>query len=289
MFYIYLHLRKSDNKPFYIGKGTISQKRAYSHSDRNQHWRNTVKKHGLKVEILAEWAIEQEAFEHEKFLISCFKDMGHKLVNMTDGGEGMSGFKHTQESIERGAAKQRGRTKETHPGVAKSAEAQRGRTKEKHKYLAERSDLRRGTRKETHGYVARQSKSLTGRTKETHESIAISAEKRRGRTKETHEYLAKKSEKMIGKTKETNESVAKMAETKRGRTKETHSGVARMAEKLTGRTKETHEGVRKQAETMSKKMIGRFWVNNGAVSKFIDKDLPLPEGFVLGRIKKAKA
>ncbi len=98
MFYTYLHLRESDNKPFYIGKGTISQKRAYSHSDRNEHWRNTVKKHGLKVEILAEWAIEQEAFEHEKFLISCFKELGHKLVNMTDGGEGSSGLVHSGET-----------------------------------------------------------------------------------------------------------------------------------------------------------------------------------------------
>ena len=35
---------------------------------------------------------EQEAFEHEKFLILCFKDMGTSLCNQTDGGEGVSGL-----------------------------------------------------------------------------------------------------------------------------------------------------------------------------------------------------
>ncbi len=95
MFYTYLHLRESDNKPFYIGKG--KDKRAWTHKKRNPHWKNTVAKHGLKVEILAEWADEEMAFEHEKFLIECFKNMGHKLVNMTDGGEGFSGGRHTEE------------------------------------------------------------------------------------------------------------------------------------------------------------------------------------------------
>jgi group I intron endonuclease len=50
------------------------------------------------VEILAKWPTENEAFEHEKFLISCFRDMGFKLVNLSDGGDGQSGYKHTPET-----------------------------------------------------------------------------------------------------------------------------------------------------------------------------------------------
>jgi hypothetical protein len=89
LFYTYLHRRASDNLPFYIGKGHGS--RAWSAQNRNQHWKNTRAKHGVKVELLARWQTEAEAFEHEQFLIWCFKDMGFRLANQTAGGEGSSG------------------------------------------------------------------------------------------------------------------------------------------------------------------------------------------------------
>lgn len=89
MYYTYLHRRASDGQPFYVGKGM--GRRAWSTQNRNQHWKNTRAKHGVKVEVLANWPTESEAFEHEQFLIWCFKDMGHKLVNQTGGGEGASG------------------------------------------------------------------------------------------------------------------------------------------------------------------------------------------------------
>lgn len=95
MFLTYAHF-KPDGTLFYVGKG--SQKRAYAKDNRNQHWQNIVKKHGLQVETLASWEIESDALLHEQFLISCFKDLGYKLANVTDGGEGMSGYKHTAES-----------------------------------------------------------------------------------------------------------------------------------------------------------------------------------------------
>ena len=93
MFYTYAHYRP-DNSVFYIGKG--QRRRAWSDKSRNQHWRNVVAKHGEpKVEVLAQWATEQEAFDHEKFLIWCFRDMGQPMANITDGGEGNSGLVHT--------------------------------------------------------------------------------------------------------------------------------------------------------------------------------------------------
>jgi hypothetical protein len=94
MFYTYLHLT-TDGKPFYIGKGCGH--RAWSKANRNNHWQRTVEKYGLQVVVLAEWATEEEAFEHEKVLIACFRDMGHKLVNRTDGGGGVSGLVMTAE------------------------------------------------------------------------------------------------------------------------------------------------------------------------------------------------
>lgn len=93
MFYTYAHY-KSDNSVFYIGKGR--GRRAWSKTNRNPHWRHIVEKHGAhKVEILAYWPTEQEAFEHEKFLIWCFRDMGYSMANITDGGEGPMGYRHT--------------------------------------------------------------------------------------------------------------------------------------------------------------------------------------------------
>lgn len=94
-FYTYFHTRNDTNAVFYVGKGY--GKRAHD-LGRNPHWKNIVAKHGHTVHIAAEWSTEQEAFEHEKFLILCFKDLGLKLANMTNGGEGISGLVHTQEA-----------------------------------------------------------------------------------------------------------------------------------------------------------------------------------------------
>lgn len=96
MFYTYAHY-KPDNSVFYIGKG--HGRRAWSNKNRNQHWCNVVAKHGEpKVEVLAQWATEEEAFEHEKFLIWCFRDTGQSMANITDGGEGPVGYRHTKET-----------------------------------------------------------------------------------------------------------------------------------------------------------------------------------------------
>lgn len=91
--YTYCH-SKPDGTIFYIGKGV--GRRAYS-KNRNKFWKNIVAKYGYKVDILCHWNTEQEALEHEMFLISCFKDMGIVLANMTDGGEGAKGYKHTED------------------------------------------------------------------------------------------------------------------------------------------------------------------------------------------------
>jgi hypothetical protein len=96
MFCTYSH-HKPDGTLFYIGKGSV--KRAYAKDNRNPYWKNIVAKHGsYKVEILASWPTEAEAFEHEKLLISCFRDLGFSLANVTNGGDGVSGHKHSAES-----------------------------------------------------------------------------------------------------------------------------------------------------------------------------------------------
>ena len=98
MFYTYAHY-KPDNSVFYIGKG--QRNRAFDKISRSKKWKELVAKEGdYRVEILAQWPTEQEAFEHEIFLIGCFKDMGANLVNVSKGGYGASGYRHTAEYLE---------------------------------------------------------------------------------------------------------------------------------------------------------------------------------------------
>jgi hypothetical protein len=97
VFYTYAHYTP-EGRLFYIGKG--NGYRAYSKHRKNQHWKNIVAKYGQpKVEILANWDTEEEALSHEVLLIECFRDMGYKLCNKTNGGEGTVGYKHTPEQI----------------------------------------------------------------------------------------------------------------------------------------------------------------------------------------------
>lgn len=96
-FYTYLHKKSSDQTVFYIGKGT--RRRLKSEENRNIHWHNIVSKHGFTHEIVARFATHEEAYEHEKFLIWCFRDMGFVLANISDGGKGRTGagIPHTEE------------------------------------------------------------------------------------------------------------------------------------------------------------------------------------------------
>ena len=91
--YTYAH-SKPDGTIFYIGKGI--GRRAYS-KNRNDYWKRIVAKYGYEVQILAYWDTEEEALDHEVLLISCMKDMKIELCNLTDGGEGATGYKHTNE------------------------------------------------------------------------------------------------------------------------------------------------------------------------------------------------
>jgi hypothetical protein len=88
MFNTYIHRRKSDGKVFYVGMGTLH--RMSNMSMRSVEWHEMAKE-GRTVELVANWDTKEEAFNHEKLLISCFKDMGHPLVNKTTGGAGNDG------------------------------------------------------------------------------------------------------------------------------------------------------------------------------------------------------
>lgn len=92
--YVYVHIKGSDGTVFYVGKGT--KRRAWDRRKRNPWWRSIVAKHGLEVAIVKDGMSESCAFSLERALIRAYAGT---LCNLTDGGEGASGYRHTEESI----------------------------------------------------------------------------------------------------------------------------------------------------------------------------------------------
>jgi hypothetical protein len=96
MFYTYLWLRE-DGTPYYVGKGKGD--RAFISDGHNIHRPKTSDRI-----IVQDFESEEDAFEAEKFLISYYgrTDLGTGcLRNLTDGGEGTSGYKHSEEGLKR--------------------------------------------------------------------------------------------------------------------------------------------------------------------------------------------
>jgi hypothetical protein len=97
MFYVYEHIRLDTNAVFYVGKG--KGRRCFEARRRNQHWKRVVAKAGgFDVCIVVDKIDEELAFLAEQELIAKLKSQGASLTNITDGGEGTSGYRHTDEA-----------------------------------------------------------------------------------------------------------------------------------------------------------------------------------------------
>lgn len=101
MAYVYLHKTKDDGNPFYvgIGKNESGYGRAKCKKGRNPFWKRVVEKYDYEIEILKEGITWDEAKELEKKYISEYKEMGHRLTNMTEGGDGTVGYKRSKAEL----------------------------------------------------------------------------------------------------------------------------------------------------------------------------------------------
>lgn len=100
--YVYTHTRLDTNEVFYVGIGTQDNyKRASCSHNRTNYWNNIVRKCGWKVDIVFDNLSWEDACKKEIELIKKYGriDLGTgTLVNLTDGGDGSLGFKHSEKT-----------------------------------------------------------------------------------------------------------------------------------------------------------------------------------------------
>ena len=96
-YYVYVHRRASDGRPFYVGKGC--GRRAFVKYGRGPYWQNIVRKHGYSVVIVKDGMSEVCASSLEKALIYVIGLQN--LCNVSPGGDGMRGFVFSAETLEK--------------------------------------------------------------------------------------------------------------------------------------------------------------------------------------------
>lgn len=126
-YYVYEHRRRDTGAVFYVGKG--SGERLHALCGRNRRWRSVAKSVGYDAAIVFTDQDEELVLLAEMELIARHRGNGVRLTNMTDGGDGMTGYHFDPEVIARRAASQRGQRRPTVSaklkGRPKSAEHRR--------------------------------------------------------------------------------------------------------------------------------------------------------------------
>ena len=105
--YVYTLTDPRNGMPFYVGKG--HGKRCEAHLDEAKYYTKRKSKKLNKIRKLMSLGIkpiitkveenvsDAQAIDFECLLIAEMRDIGIPLTNMTDGGDGAKGYKHTEE------------------------------------------------------------------------------------------------------------------------------------------------------------------------------------------------
>jgi hypothetical protein len=186
-YYTYAYLR-NDGTPYYIGKGKCGTQR-HLHKGHTVHLPPENRILILKTNIS-----EEEAFRHEKYMIAVLgrKDLGTGILrNLTDGGEGRSGYTLSEETREKLREKNIGR-KRTPEQIEKHRKSMTGKklTKEHRKNIGDGGRGRKMSEQtiERMKVAAKQrgnNRSGTKHSEETKEKMRKSANERWERKRQT--------------------------------------------------------------------------------------------------------
>lgn len=86
---LYLHSKKSDGEPFYVGIGKRQSRPFEMGSRRSERHNRVVKKHGVNVSIIEEDFSWDTASWWGVRWIKALKSAGYNIVNLTEGGDGV--------------------------------------------------------------------------------------------------------------------------------------------------------------------------------------------------------
>jgi hypothetical protein len=253
-FYVYVYLRENGT-PYYIGKGKGN--RAYSKDKMVDLPPND------RIKIVLRNLTEEQAFSNEKEFIAWYGRLDINtgiLENKTSGGEGSTGFRHTEEW------KKQLRTESNfvtnNPGKNKSEETLK---KIRQKSIELHNDP---------NYVKKYREGLSTRTLDK-ELISKRTKEAMAQPEVRQKFLESLKTRKVNRTPE---SIAKMLETKR------INGTLNLSEETKRKISESHKG-KKMSDTARKKMSesskGRVPWNKGKKYK-ISKNRP-PEKILKNR------
>jgi len=119
MAYVYMLIDGRNNKPFYIGKGKDERcnyhvKEAKYYPERKSKKLNKIRSilndgFEIKIKKIEDDVTDEDALDFECLVISELRDIGFDLTNVTEGGDGASGYKHTEQHKNRMSFLMRGR------------------------------------------------------------------------------------------------------------------------------------------------------------------------------------
>jgi len=136
--YVYTLVDPRNNLPFYVGKGSAERCNAHVVEAKYYVKRKSLKLNKIRklmslgmepiVVKVEENVSDKQALDLECLLIAEMRDLGFKLTNMTDGGDGAQGYKHTEEYKQRMREKFTGRVfTEEHRQKMRKPKSEQGR------------------------------------------------------------------------------------------------------------------------------------------------------------------
>ena len=186
VFYVYVD-STSEGRPFYVGKGSGNRSKQIK---RNRKHEVISKKFGFNRTIILETRDENFAFEKEIELIKSldtfnpdFRDFNDLRCNLTNGGDGASGYRHSEESKKKMSLIASNRSDDTIEKIRQSAKNRPPISLETRKKIGEASKKHAPFSLQVRQKIS-QANTGKKRSEETKKKLSFSAKNRSSETRE---------------------------------------------------------------------------------------------------------